>query len=168
MFRSSRGQQQSSLRAALQGFTGWRFVCKLHNAFPGGSTAVICHNNRSFHRPKLRKRLEVESSSRIIYSEVNTESLVVKYLIVMHVTVEGISDTGPLHLFQQLIGNDRQQVPHCEGSAVCGKADPDWTIIQDCPIQFSLSNLCQRPSFLESNDDTKMKDVKLVAWKLHL
>lgn len=151
MFRSLRGQQQRSLRAALQGFTGRHFAGKLHDAFPGRSTAVICHNNRSFHRPELRKRLEVESSSRIIYPEMNTESLVVKYLIVVHVTVQGIPGTGPPHLFQQLIANNGQQVPHCEGSAVCGEADPDWTIVQDCPIQLSFSNLCQRPTFLESN-----------------
>lgn len=69
MFRGLRGQQQRSLRAALQGFTGRRFVCKLHDALPGGSAAVICHDNGSFHRPELRKRLEVESNSRIIYPE---------------------------------------------------------------------------------------------------
>lgn len=63
----------------------------------------------------------------------------------------GVPGTGPAHLFQQLIGNNGQQVPHCEGSAVCGEADPDRTIVQDCPVQLSFSNLCQRPSFLESN-----------------
>lgn len=55
-----RGEQQRSLRAALQGFTCRRLVGKLHDASPRGPAAVVRHDDGSFHRPELRKRLEEE------------------------------------------------------------------------------------------------------------
>lgn len=54
-----------------------------------------------------------------------------------------------VYLFQQLICYCRQQVAYCERSTMCCKADSDWAIIQNSPVQLSFSNLCQGPGFLE-------------------
>lgn len=56
---------------------------------------------------------------------------------------------GPAHLFQQLVGHRRQQVPHRERSAVDGEADPDGSLLQHRPVQLSFSYFCKCPGFLQ-------------------
>lgn len=54
-----------------------------------------------------------------------------------------------LYLFQQFICYHGQQIAHCERRTVCGKADSDWSIIQNSPIQFGFSDLCYSSGFLK-------------------
>lgn len=132
---SLRGQQQRSLRAALQGFTGRRLVRKLHDAPPGGAAAVVRHHNRPLHWPKLGECLMEDGhrkSRRMQEVERTKTSRRLRFR----------------HLFQQLIGDRGQEVTHSEHSAVGSKADPHWSIVQNGPIQLSFRNLCQRPGFL--------------------
>lgn len=52
-------------------------------------------------------------------------------------------------LLKELVGDHRGKVPHREGGAVRGKADPDRSVPQHCAVQLCLGNLRQRPGFLE-------------------
>ena len=74
---SLRGEQKRSLCTALQGFPCSCFVSKLHNPSPCRTTAIICHDNSSFHRPKLRKRLMEEGGFQV--KDHCTESSIHKY-----------------------------------------------------------------------------------------
>lgn len=81
----------------------------------------------------------------------------------------------PAYLFQQLICYNGQQVTHCERSNMCRKADPDWSIIQNRPIQLSFCNLCQRPGFLKDKGWKAkgwwmilMKAAEYIEFNLHL
>lgn len=71
-------------------------------------------------------------------------------------TLGGGGVTGLVHLFQQLVCDNRQKVPHSEGGAVRGEADPDWPVTQERPVQLGLSDLCQCPRFLEENKQTQV------------
>lgn len=139
MFPSSlaslRGQQQRPLRAALQGFTGSSLVRKLHDASPGGATAVIRHHNRPLHWPKLGERLMEDGQRKSRQMQEAKRTNMSRWLHFCH-------------LFQQLIRDSGQEVAHSEHSTVGSKADPDRSIVQNSPIQLSFSNLCQSPGFL--------------------
>lgn len=120
---SLRGQQQRSLCAALQGFTCCCFVRKLHKASPSGTTAVICHDNSPFHRPKLRKRL----MERKWFPKITAQKSAIQKSRTRRKwpNIPILLNFRDAYLFQQLICHCRQQVAHCERSTMCSKADPD-------------------------------------------
>lgn len=71
---------------------------------------------------------------------------------------------SPSYLFQQFIRYYRQQVADCERSTMRSKADPDWSVIQNSPIQLSFCNLCQRSGFLEDRRQKSQTDDDTPVW----
>lgn len=58
-------------------------------------------------------------------------------------------EMSEVHLFQQLVCDNGQEVPHFEGGAVRGETDPDWPVTRERPVQLGFGDLCQCPRFLE-------------------
>ena len=55
--RALRGEKQSSICAALQGFPRRWFVGELYKALTRGPATVVHHHHRPLHWPELRERL---------------------------------------------------------------------------------------------------------------
>lgn len=115
-FLYARGQQQSSLAAALQSLPSHHLIPKFHNPFPGGTTAIVRHYDGSLDWTELGKGLQRD--------DISVSAVRSGYFI-----ENPFWEIRSLHLLQQFIGHRRQQIADGERRTVSREADLQLTII---------------------------------------